>query len=348
MTVITLKNLKNLFGETLETKYDRVMALRTVFMGSPIFAVPCLRTLAENTDLLAVVCQTDKPSGRGLEVSFPAVKTTAQEMGLPILQPRSLRKEKSDFAEHLYRLAPDLVVVVAYGKILPPEVLQIPHLGCWNVHASILPKYRGAAPIQWALMQGETSTGVTLMQMDVGLDTGPLLLTRSVAIQADDTSGSLQQTLASQGAAILREGLFQLLQGTLPSPEPQDNAQASMAPLLTKEHGKVDFTRPADYVSGQIRGVTPWPGAYTFLPGRFQEPLKLFHPIHAEGTGKPGEILEISPKGLLIACGEGALWIQELQLPGRKRLSVESFVLGHRLIRGEILGDGMPNVLLSP
>lgn len=333
-------------GKESTLEYDSNMQLRTVFMGSPAFAIPCLRTLAENTKVLAVVCQTDKPSGRGLEPSVPAIKEVSQEMGLSLLQPHSLRLGKSNFAQELSSLAPDLVVVVAYGKILPPEVLQIPRLGCWNVHASILPKYRGAAPIQWALIQGETTTGVTLMQMDAGLDTGPVLLTRTIPIEADDTTYSLQHTLASQGAAILREGLYQLLQGTLPSPQTQDQAQASFAPLLTKDHGRIDFTRPAGLVSGQIRGVTPWPSAYTFLPGRPQEPLKLFRPMLGEGMGRPGEILNVSSQGLLIACGEGAVWVQEAQLPGRRRLPIEAFSAGHPLVRGSLLGDGLPNPLL--
>ena len=207
--------------------------MRTVFMGSPDFAVPSLVALHEQTQVVAVVCQPDKPAGRGLDLTPPAVKVRAQALGLPVLQPQYLRPSRSDFVAQLQALAPELIVVTAYGKILPPEVLAVPSKGCWNVHASLLPRYRGAAPIQWALIRGETVTGVTLMQMDAGMDTGAMLLKCEMPIGSDDTGGTLHDKLSVMGADVLRDGLRRLLAGRPPQPVPQDHSQATMAPRIT-------------------------------------------------------------------------------------------------------------------
>lgn len=334
--------------------------MRTVFMGSPDFAVPCLSALHSASEVVAVVTQPDRPAGRGLTLLPPAVKVKAQELGLPVLQPTALRPAKSNFVSELAALRPELVVVVAYGRILPPEVLAVPPLGCWNVHASLLPRYRGAAPIQWALIRGESVTGVTLMQMDPGMDTGPVRLRRELAIEASDTSGTLHQKLGQLGAELLAQGLAELRAGTLPPAVAQDEAAATKAPLLDKEHGRVDFTRSAAGVVGQLRGVDPWPGGFTTLPRELvaepartpeaaAEPivLKLFGARVSSGQGRPGEVLDVDREGLHVACGQGAVVLGELQLPGRKRLAAQALLTGFKLPRGTILGGGQPNPLLD-
>ena len=335
--------------------------MRTVFMGSPEFAVPCLVALHQGSEVVAVVSQPDRPAGRGLSLLPPAVKVKAEELGLPVLQPTALRPAKSSFVAELAALRPELVVVVAYGRILPPEALAVPPRGCWNVHASLLPRWRGAAPIQWALIRGETVTGVTLMEMDAGMDTGPLLLRRELAITAEDTSGSLHHKLSQLGASLLAEGLAQLLSGQLPAAVPQDHELATKAPLLDKEHGRADFTRRADELVGQLRGVDPWPGGFTTLPRELfpelvrdrekggDEPvvLKLFTARVSSGHGQPGEVLGVDRDGLHVACGQGAVALAELQLPGRKRLVAQALLAGFKLPRGTILGGGQRNPLLD-
>jgi methionyl-tRNA formyltransferase len=336
--------------------------MRTVFMGSPEFAVPSLLALHAATEVVAVVCQPDRPAGRGLTLLPPAVKRKAEELGLPVLQPTALRPAKSSFVEELKALRPELLVVVAYGRILPPEVLAVPRHGCWNVHGSLLPAYRGAAPIQWALIRGEATTGVTLMQMDAGMDTGPMLLLREQAIDWQrDTAGTLHESLSVLGAGLLAEGLARLQAGEPPPPVAQDEARASKAPLLDKEHGRADFTRPARLVVGQLRGVDPWPGGFTTLPAAADlggqsaqdaagEPIvmKLFLPRLSSGSGTPGEILGVDKDGVHVACGEGAVAIPEVQLPGRRRMPAQAAWAGLKLPRGLAitLGDGKRNPLL--
>jgi len=333
----------------------RLVPMRTVFMGSPAFAVPSLCSLQEATQVVGVVCQPDKPAGRGLGLAPPEVKEKALALGLPVLQPAFLRPSKSSFVKELEALSPDLIVVVAYGKILPPEVLSVPRHGCWNVHGSLLPRYRGAAPIQWALLRGETVTGITLMQMDAGMDTGPMLLKAELPITAEDTGGTLHDKLSHLGAELLATGLQKLLGGAPPVPCPQDHALATMAPKLEKEHGRADFTRSAAAVSSQLRAVDPWPGAFTSLPAAAAgqagaaEPLllKLFQPRLSSGHGAPGEVLGIDRSGLHVACGEGAIVIAELQIPGRKRMAAAALHSGLPIARGVILGEGRPNPLLD-
>jgi len=329
--------------------------MRTVFMGSPEFAVKSLEALHAQTEVVAVVCQPDKPAGRGLELLPPAVKVAAQRLGLPVLQPVALRPSKSDFVKELLALGPELVVVTAYGKILPPEVLAVPRHGCWNVHASLLPKYRGAAPIQWAILRGERETGITLMQMDAGMDTGAMLMKRSLPIDPEhDTGGSLHDKLSRLGGELLGEGLSLLRAGRPPLAEPQDPALATLAPKLEKEHGRADFTRPSAAVICQLHAVDPWPGGYTTLPTELGtlpdgQPLtlRLFAPQLSVGSGAPGTVLGIDGRGLHVACASGAVVIAELQLPGRKRMKAAALASGFKLPVGTRLGDGQPNPFLA-
>jgi methionyl-tRNA formyltransferase len=306
--------------------------LDVVFMGSPEFAVPCLEALLDTANVRAVVTQPDKPAGRGLGVAASAVKLRALASSVPVLQPQSVRKPP--FLDELKALAPDLAVVVAYGKILPPEVLAVPTHGCWNVHGSLLPKYRGAAPIQWAVIRGERETGVTLMQMDAGMDTGDMLLKRALPIGETATAGDMYRELAPLGAALLREGLERLSLGTL-TREPQDAAQATMAPLLTKESGLVDFAAGARAVRDLVRGCEPWPTAFTLLEG---QPLKLFSAKRVSGEGEPGVVLGADRDGLLVGCGADAVAFGELQLPGKRRLPAHALLAGRAIARGTRLG----------
>ncbi len=306
--------------------------LRVVFMGSPEFAVPCLEALLATEDVVAVVTQPDKPAGRGLGVAPPAVKVRALAAGVPVMQPQSVRKPP--FLDELRALRSDLAVVVAYGKILPPDVLVAPRLGCLNVHASLLPKYRGAAPIQWAIINGERETGVTLMQMDAGMDTGDMLLKRSLAIDEWVTAGQLHARLAPLGAEVLVDGLARLKRGAL-VPEKQDGAQATMAPMLTKDTGRVDFAAGARAVRDLVRGCDPWPTAYTTLAG---EPLKLFRAKVVSGRGTPGVVLGADRDGLIVGCGDDAIALGELQLPGKKRMPTAALLAGRAIAVGTQLG----------
>jgi methionyl-tRNA formyltransferase len=301
-------------------------------MGSPEFAVPCLHALTEIADVVAVISQPDKPTGRGLTVAAPAVKLAATERGLKTWQPTSVRKPP--FVDELRALAVDIALVVAYGKILPPEVLAAPRLGCVNVHASLLPRYRGAAPIQWSIIRGETETGVTLMQMDAGMDTGPMLATRRVPIDERVTAGELSKTLSALGAKIVAEELPRFLASELP-PVDQDHAAATMAPMLDKETGRVDFSRGARAVRDLVRGCDPWPVGFTTLGG---EPLKLFGAKIVSGRGAPGVVLGADRDGLLVGCGDDTVAFGELQLPGRKRMAAQALLAGRPIPAGTQLG----------
>jgi methionyl-tRNA formyltransferase len=307
--------------------------LRVVFMGSPEFAVPCLDALLGSEEVVAVVTQPDKPAGRGLGLQPPPVKARAVAAGVPVMQPPSVRKPP--FLDELRALRPDVCIVVAYGKILPPEVLAAPKHGCLNVHASLLPKYRGAAPIQWAIIRGERETGVTLMQMDVGMDTGDMLGKRTLAIDEWVTAGQLHTRLAPLGAELLVEGLAKLKAGALVR-EKQDDAAATMAPMLTKETGRVDFAAGARAVRDLVRGCDPWPTAYTMLGG---EPLKLFRPKIVSGRGTPGVVIGADRDGLLVGCGDDAIAFAELQLPGKKRMAATALLAGRAMPVGTKLGE---------
>lgn len=309
--------------------------LRAVFMGSPDFAVPTLEALHGACQVLGVVTQPDRPRGRGRALAQPPVKVAALELGLPVFQPETLRSKAVRL--ELSALGADVFVVAAYGQILRPRMLATPALGCVNVHASLLPRLRGAAPIQWAVARGEARSGITIMQMDAGMDTGDILLQRGFELGPDETASTLHDRLAALGGPCLLEALEGLTAGTL-KPTPQDNTEATMAPMLTKADGRLDFGQPAALVDQRVRGMNPWPGAFTSLDGAT---LKVFGARKAEGqgSGEPGEVLCADDRGLLVACGQGAVWLKELQLPGRKRMTVTQLVAGRPIPSGTLLGE---------
>lgn len=306
--------------------------MRTIFFGSPEFAVPCLDALHEVSEVVAVISQPDRPAGRGLAMRPPAVKQRALELGLDVWQPTKVRT--AEFTKRLESLEADVAVVVAYGRILPLAVLEAPRAGCLNVHASLLPRWRGAAPIQWSIVHGDEETGVTLMQMDEGMDTGPVLAEASTRIEADDDAATLSERLSKMGAALVREELPRYVAGEL-TPKPQDDAAATMAPLLDKSDGRIQWNKPARAVHNQIRGMNPWPGAHTVLGERqIKVHRAIATTLDPEGA-RPGEVIALDPEGILVACAEGTLEIQELQESGRKRVDARSFASG----RGVAVGD---------
>jgi len=310
--------------------------LRTVFMGTPEFACATLQGLVDaGVNLVGVFTQPDRPKGRGKKLAAPPVKELAETCGLPVFQPQRLRRPEA--VEELRRLDPELVVVVAYGQILPKEVLEIPKYGCINVHASLLPRYRGAAPINKAIIDGENETGITTMLMDVGLDTGDMLVKRSLKIAADETAGELHDRLARLGCETMEETLRQLCAGEL-APEKQDDALSCYAPMLKKEDGRIDWRRSARQLHDQVRGLSPWPGAFTDLDG---ELLKFAGTQVVEGHGEPGEVLAADAKGVVVACGEQALALGGLQLPGKRMLPAGEFLRGVTLKVGTLLGKGV-------
>jgi methionyl-tRNA formyltransferase len=312
--------------------------LRLVFMGTPDFAVPSLRKLVDlGEQVVAVITQPDRPKGRGQRMAPPPVKLLAAAHGIPVLQPEKVRAP--EFVEIVRGLHPDLIVVTAFGQILPKTILEIPRFGCINIHASLLPRYRGAAPINWCIINGETETGVTIMQMDEGLDTGDMLLKKSVPIGPDDDAQSLHDRLSVAGADALGEVLELLVTGKL-SPEKQDDRLSIYAPMLKKEDGCIDWERDPRYICNMVRGLTPWPGAYTFLE---EKVLKICRCRVAGGDGRPGTVLQADRAGLVIACGDGGVLVEELQLEGKKRLSVRDFLAGYNIKPGTVLGNRGPS-----
>jgi len=305
--------------------------LRIVFMGTAAFALPTLRALSDAEEVIAVVTQPDRPRGRGRKITPPPAKELALDLGLQILQPERV-KESSVIAQ-LGDLTPDLIVVAAFGQILPPAVLGIPPLGCINVHPSLLPKYRGAAPINWAIINGETRTGVTTYCMDEGMDTGALLLVREVEIGADETAEELGERLAAIGGELVRETIQGLKEQSL-QPTPQDEKGASYAPILKKTDGLIQWEAAVDRIRNQIRGMVPWPTAYTVCGDK---KIKVFRASTGKGTGAPGEIISLEG-GIEVACGKGSLIIEELQLEGSKKMGWEEFIRGHRLTPGTRFG----------
>lgn len=302
-------------------------------MGTPEFAIPALAAVRECCELVAVVAQPDRPQGRGQRSARPPTARWAEERGLAILQPEKVRTP--EFLSALSALAPEIVIVVAYGRILPRAVLDLPARGCLNVHASLLPRYRGAAPIQWAIARGESETGVTLMQMEEGLDSGPVLLQRSCPIDPDETGEALATRLSILGADLLREGLPLLVRGAL-VPAPQDTAQVTLAPPLTREDAWLDFTRPARELHDRVRAFQPWPAARCALPGGAT--IKILRTAVAEGNGPPGQLLAAGRDGLLVGTGLGALRLLELQPEGRRRMQAGEFLAGHPIAAGSRLG----------
>jgi len=294
-------------------------------MGTPEFAVTTLEACLEIGEVVAAVTQPDRPKGRGQHPTPPPVKTLSQARGVPVLQPAKIR----DLAliEQLRKLAPEICVVAAYGKILPETVLNIPPKGCVNVHASLLPKFRGASPIQWAIASGESVTGVCLMKMDAGLDTGPILSCREVPIGPRETFGSLQRTLANVGGELIRQVLPGYLRGDyVPTPQPAQGV--SHAPLLKKEDGRLDFTRSADELELRIRAFDPWPGSFTTFDGKT---VKIHRAELGTGKGAPGEVLRASREGLEVACASGSLVLLEVQPEAKRKMSTSQFLAGHRI-----------------
>jgi methionyl-tRNA formyltransferase len=300
--------------------------LRVIFMGTPEFACPTLQKLIDRGEqVVAVVTQPDRPKGRGQHLMPPPVKELAERHGLPVYQPPKVRVP--EFIEVIRGLAPDVIVVVAFGQILPKSLLDIPPLGCINVHASLLPRYRGAAPLNWCIINGETETGVTTMLMDVGLDTGPMLIKRATPIDDDEDIASLHDRMSAMGAELLSETLDGLVAGTI-VPQEQDGSQSCYAPLLKKEDGLIDWGRDARSIHDQVRGLAVWPVAYSVLDGQV---LKVYRSRVAEGTGLPGIVLRADKHGLEVACLQGSLVIEELQLAGKKRLDAASFLAGYAI-----------------
>jgi methionyl-tRNA formyltransferase len=307
--------------------------LRTVFMGTPDFALQTLQGLIDaGCNLVGVYTQPDRPKGRGKQMAAPPVKILAQKYDIPVYQPLKLRQPEA--VVELEALNPDLIVVVAYGQILPKSVLDIPRHGCINVHASLLPRYRGAAPINKAIIDGETTTGITTMYMDVGLDTGDILIKKALSIGPEETAGELHNRLASLGRATMEETLQELCAGTLQR-QVQDNGLSTYAAMMKKEDGRIDWSRSAAEVHNQVRGLDPWPGAYTVLNG---ELLKLARTTpETTDSGKPGFVVAADKNGVRIACGRGTLLVKELQLAGRKRLAAAEFLRGCALEPGTLL-----------
>ncbi len=309
--------------------------MRIVFMGTPEFAVPSLEALLKSPDeVVGVVTQPDRPKGRGQTVTSPPVKRVAQRVGIPVAQPVKIKTP--DFLEALASWNPDLIAVTAFGRILHAPILQLPPQGCVNVHGSLLPKYRGAAPVQWAVINGEAETGLTTMLMDEGMDTGPMLLQARLAIDPEDTSGTLAPRLAELGGRLLIETIARLKAGTL-RPQAQDHAQATMAPLLKKEDGLLDWTTSAAALRNRIRGLSPWPGAFTYLEGSRWTIWRA-----AIGTDlcsdPPGTIIGVTKRAIQVATGQGILDLLEMQPANAKRLSVDQYLAGHRLKAGSRLG----------
>ena len=310
---------------------------RLVFMGSPAFAVPTLAALARDHVIAAVYTQADKPAGRGRKLTPVAVKKWAEAHGVPVYQPRSLRKEP-DAIEALRALQPDVIVVVAYGLILPQPVLEIAPHGCLNVHASLLPKYRGAAPIPAAILAGESETGVTIMRMDAGVDTGPLLAQAREPIGPADTTRTLGERLAELGARLMAEILPKILRGEI-APIEQDHTRASLSPKINKDDGRIDWSRPAAEIDRMIRAYTPWPGTSTHWNGL---PLKIVRAIAREqrvaaGLFGVGQVMRFAGEGVGVVTGDGVLELREVQLAGKRAMSIDEFVRGQPKFIGSIL-----------
>ena len=306
---------------------------RVVFLGTPVFAVPSLDALACAEEVTLVVTNPDRPAGRGQELTAPPVKKEAQRLGIPVFQP-----ERAKHPESVARIAaerPDLIVVAAYGQILPPSILDIPGYGCINVHASLLPRYRGAAPINWAIVRGETVTGITIMKMDPGMDTGPMLHVREEPIGEEDTAETMLPRLAALGAQALTEALRKHHAGTL-TETPQDGERATYAPMLKKEHGRIDWGRPAREVRNLVRGMTPWPSATTDHGGRI---LKILAASVRQESGEPGELLSVDRDGIVVACGEGSVLLTKVQPEGGRAMSSREYAQGRRVRKGDRLSS---------
>jgi len=313
-------------------------ALRIVFMGTAELSCDSLRALLASPafQVVAVVTQPDRPKGRELKLQPSPVKQLALHAGLPVLQPERARDEV--FLSALRELQPDLIAVAAYGQILPQSILDLPRFGCLNLHTSLLPRYRGAAPIQWAILNGDAETGVTIMKMDAGLDTGDILAQATTLIHPEDNSETLHDRLARMGAELLVRTLPDYVAGKLLA-RPQPVEGASYAPKIKKQDGRLDWTQPARALWNRVRGLVPWPGAFSYLPGQPQPHLlKIWQAEVVERSGQPGEVLQADKAGLVVGCGREALRILTLQREGGRRLPAPEFLAGHPLKPGQKLG----------
>jgi methionyl-tRNA formyltransferase len=298
-------------------------------MGTPAFAVPPLRSLmTAGYEVAGVVTRVDKPAGRGRKLAAPAVKTAAEQAGIGVLQPRRVREPESVSA--IRALGPEVIVVAAYGQILPREILSLPKFGCINIHASLLPAYRGAAPINWAIINGEERSGISIMQMDEGMDTGAVLMQDSIPIAPDDTAGTLSEKLSLLGSTLIVDALDRLQRGSL-HPVPQDGRLATIAPLLKKEDGRIDWRLSAARIHDRVRGLSPWPGAFGILDGKL---IKLIATAVLGGTEEPGTMALQGDGRLVVGTGGGLLQIVALQPEGKRPMSAAEFLRGHRGLAG--------------
>ena len=306
--------------------------MKIVFMGTPDFAVGTLHALAESEhEILAVVTQPDKPKGRGKALQPTPVKEEAMRYGIPVYQPKKVREE--EFQVVLRELNPDLIVVVAFGQLIPKSILELPRYGCVNVHASLLPKYRGAAPIQWAVIDGEKESGVTIMKMDEGLDTGDMIAKTVVPLASDETGGSLFDKLSQVGAQLLLDTIPALEEGTVVCEKQPEESPTPYAAMLNKKMGLIDWSQDASVIECLIRGLNPWPSAYTYLKGKT---LKIWQAkvVEKQHEEEPGTIIEVDKKHLVVACKTNALLIERLQLEGKKQMETEAFLRGYAIETG--------------
>ncbi|OGW48402.1 MAG: methionyl-tRNA formyltransferase [Nitrospirae bacterium RBG_19FT_COMBO_58_9] len=310
--------------------------MNLVFMGTPDFAVASLEALLKSGDsVVGVITQPDRPKGRGQVFTPSPVKLLAQRAQIPLLQP--LKMKDPEFLQALARWKPDLIAVTAFGRILPPAILSLPPGGCINVHGSLLPKYRGAGPIQWAIINGETETGITTMLMDEGMDTGAMLLQEAIPITPDDTAGTLSPRLAELGGRLLVETILRLKAGTL-VPQPQDSSQATLAPLLKKEDGVIDWALPATALANRVRGLSPWPGAYTIAAGGDRWTIWRALALPGPVTKPSGVVVAVTNEAIHVSTGEGVLAVTELQPANSRRMAVSQYLAGHPVAVGLKLG----------
>jgi methionyl-tRNA formyltransferase len=314
--------------------------MKVMFMGTPDFAATILEKLIQSGhEVIGVVTQPDKQKGRGQAVSFSPVKELALKHGLEVFQP--IKVKEPEFLQKVLELAPEAILVAAFGQILPKALLEMPKYGCINVHASLLPKYRGAAPIQYSILDGEEETGITIMYMGEGIDTGDIILQAKLKIAEDETGGSLFDKMSVLGADLLIEALHEIEDGTAVR-IPQDHEKATHVKMISKEMGKIDFTQPAVKLERLIRGLNPWPSAYTFLGGKtlklWQAKVRQSNPETGETAAEPGEVIEIRKDSFDVMTGDGVLVLKELQLEGKKRMSADAFLRGYQITKGTKLG----------
>lgn len=310
---------------------------RIVFMGTPDFAVPILQKLIATQNVVGVVTQPDRPAGRGKRMQPPPVKETAVAANIPVYQPKSLRREEA--AEPLRQWQPEMIIVAAFGQILRPHVLELPPLGCLNVHASLLPRWRGASPIQHAIMAGDAETGVTLMQMDEGLDTGPMFVQQAIPIHPNETAASLHDRLAELGAAMLAEHLDDIVNGRI-NATPQDDSQSTYAPMISKADGRLDWHKTSAELDRHVRAMTPWPGAFTTWDGQWLKVLAA-EPVHGRlPAGEPGQVV-MREENAVVLTQDGGLALHEIQLAGKRAMNVTEFLNGRPDFVGSRLGDNL-------